>query len=204
MCRRGGTLTTPCGSWEARGPSESGPNPPATGGSQAAGSSAKISPAQPHNRIQLQGSFRGGVHVSRQIELLSARRFLPLFAVQTTSSIADNLFKSAFIMLVTFGATVHTALDPGALSAIAGGLLIAPYFLFSALAGELADRYERSHLLRILKAAELATVVVAAAALLYGSLVLSLVALFALGMQVTFSSPVRYALLPQHLDADEL
>ncbi len=142
--------------------------------------------------------------MSTQTELLRARRFMPLFAVQTTSAIGDNLFKSAFVMLVTFGATMPTALDPGALSALAGGMLIAPYFLFSALAGELADRYERSRLLRILKAAELATVLVAALALLAGSLVLSFAALFALGVQVTFSSPVRYALLPQHLKADEL
>ena len=147
--------------------------------------------------------------MSRQSELLRARRFLPLFAVQTTSAIADNLFKSALVMLVTFGgtrggATMRGALDPGVLSAVAGGILIAPYFLFSALAGELADRCERARLLKILKAAELATVLAAAVALLAGSLALSLVALFALGTQVTFSSPVRYALLPQHLDADEL
>ncbi|MGE3784673.1 MAG: acyl-[ACP]--phospholipid O-acyltransferase, partial [Alphaproteobacteria bacterium] len=94
--------------------------------------------------------------------------------------------------------------DPGVLSAIAGGLLIAPYFLFSALAGELADRYERARLLRVLKAAELATVLVAAVALLAGNMALSFAALFLLGVQVTFSSPVRYALLPQHLEPDEL
>src|SRR5215212_11349858 len=117
-----------------------------------------------------------GVHVSSQIDLLRARRFLPLFAVQTTSAISDNLFKSAFIMLVTFGAAMRTGLDPGVLSAIAGGMLIAPFFLFSALAGELADRYERARLLQILKAAEFATVLAAAIALLAGSLTLSFVA----------------------------
>ncbi|HEX2151288.1 MAG TPA: MFS transporter, partial [Stellaceae bacterium] len=142
--------------------------------------------------------------MSSQIDLLRARRFLPLFTTQTTGAIADNLFKSAFVMLVTFGATMQTSLDPGALSAIAGGMLIAPFFLFSALAGELADRYERSRLLQILKAAEFATVLAAIIALLAGSLALSLAALFALGAQATFSSPVRYALLPQHLRADEL
>ena len=129
---------------------------------------------------------------------------MPLFAVQATSAINDNLFKSSFVMLVTFGVTMHTALDPGVLSALAGGLLIAPYFMFSALAGELADRYERARLLRILKAAELATVLVAAAALLAGNMTLSFFVLFLLGVQVTFSSPVRYAVLPQHLSADEL
>jgi acyl-[acyl-carrier-protein]-phospholipid O-acyltransferase/long-chain-fatty-acid--[acyl-carrier-protein] ligase len=170
------------------------------------------------DRVQSRTVSPGG-HVSRQIDLLHARRFMPLFAVQTTSSVADNLFKSAFIMLVTFGATMggatmggatmggatmRTGLDPGVLSAIAGGVLIAPYFLFSALAGELADRYERSRLLRVLKGAELATVVIAAAALLVGDIVLSFIVLFLLGVQVTMSSPVRYALLPQHLRPDEL
>src|SRR5215204_3544475 len=143
----------------------------------------------------------GGV---RQIELLGARRFVPLFTAQTTGAVADNLFKSAFVMLVTYGTVMQTSLDPGAVSAIAGAALIAPFFLFSALAGELADRFERSRLLQILKAAELLTVLAATAALLFGSLALSLVALFALGTQATLSSPVRYSLLPQHLAADEL
>ena len=90
--------------------------------------------------------------MSRQIELMRARRFLPLFATQTTGAVADNLFKSSFVMLVTFGAAMRPPLapgfDPGALSAVAGGMLIAPFFLFSALAGELADRYERARLLQ--------------------------------------------------------
>src|SRR6266550_2367065 len=135
---------------------------------------------------------------------MGARRFLPLFATQTLGALEDNLFKRAFVMLVTYGTTIKSALEPGTVAAIAGGALIAPFFLFSALAGELADRFERARLLQILKAAELLTVVAAGAALLAGSLWLCFVALFALGAQATFSSPVRYALLPQHLAPDEL
>ena len=135
---------------------------------------------------------------------MGARRFLPLFATQTLGALEDNLFKSAFVMLVTYGTTIKSALEPGTVAAIAGGALIAPFFLFSALAGELADRFERARLLQILKAAELLTVLAAGAALLAGSLLLCFVALFALGAQATFSSPVRYALLPQHLAPDEL
>ncbi len=82
--------------------------------------------------------------------------------------------------------------------------MIAPYFLFSALAGELADRFERARLLQILKAAELVTVLGSVAALLTDSLALSFLSLFMLGAQATLSSPVRYALLPQQLAADEL
>src|SRR5882672_2372793 len=140
--------------------------------------------------------------MSKQIELLQARRFLPLFLTQILGAFNDNLFKSAFVMVITYGAAAGA--DPGALAAIAGAALIAPFFLFSAFAGELADRFERSRLLQILKAAELITVIAAVGALLGDSLALSFVALFALGAQATFSSPVRYALLPQHLAADEL
>jgi acyl-[acyl-carrier-protein]-phospholipid O-acyltransferase / long-chain-fatty-acid--[acyl-carrier-protein] ligase len=140
--------------------------------------------------------------MTKQIELLRARRFLPLLLTQTTGAFNDNLFKSAFIMLITYGAAAGP--DPGVVAAIAGGALIAPFFLFSATAGELADRFERSRLLQILKAAEFVAVFGAAAALLTGNLALSLVLLFVLGTQAAFSSPVKYALLPQHLATAEL
>jgi acyl-[acyl-carrier-protein]-phospholipid O-acyltransferase/long-chain-fatty-acid--[acyl-carrier-protein] ligase len=142
--------------------------------------------------------------MNNPVGLLGARRFLPLFATQTLGAFNDNLFKSAFVMLVTYGTALHSALAPGALAAIAGGALIAPYILFSALAGELADRFERARLLQILKAAELVAVLGSIAALLAGSLALCFVSIFMLGAQAAFSSPVRYALLPQHLAPAEL
>ena len=142
--------------------------------------------------------------MNRQLNLIGARRFAPLFATQLSGAFNDNLFKSSFVMLVTYGTALRNPYDPGMLAAIAGGALIVPFFLFSALAGELADRFERSRLLQVLKAAELVTVLAAAAALLTDSLTLCFVALFALGAQATFSSPVRYALLPQHLASAEL
>src|SRR5712672_4169819 len=126
--------------------------------------------------------------MSRQIELLQARRFLPLFLTQILGAFNDNLFKSAFIMLITYGAAAGP--DPGVVAAIAGGALIAPFFLFSATAGELADRFERSRLLQILKAAELVAVFGAAAALLSGDLVLSLALLLVLGAKPAISSRV--------------
>src|ERR1700737_2901033 len=140
--------------------------------------------------------------MSKQIELLRARRLVPLLLTQTTGAFNDNLFKSAFIMLITYGAAAGP--DPGVGAAGAGGALMAPFFLFSATAGELADRFERSRLLQILKAAELVAVFGAAAAFLTGHLRFSLVLLFVLGTQAAFSSPVKYALLPQHLATAEL
>src|SRR4051794_32250337 len=135
--------------------------------------------------------------MSKQIELLQARRFLPLLVTQSLGAFNDNLFKSAFIMVITFGAAAGA--DPGVVAAVAGGALIAPFFLFSATAGELADRFERSRLLQIIKAAEVVAVFGAAAALLTGNLVFSFVLLFVLGAQAAFSSPIKYSLLPQHL-----
>src|SRR5579863_7018668 len=142
--------------------------------------------------------------MNNQFTLLGARRFVPLFAAQTSGAFNDNLFKSAFVMLVTYGTAMRNSFDPGVLAAIAGAALIAPFFLFSALAGELADRFERARLLQILKAAELVAVLGSVAALLADSLALSFLSLFMLGMQATLSSPVRYALLPQHLATSEL
>src|SRR6266851_1091350 len=142
--------------------------------------------------------------MNTQVSLLGARRFMPLFATQTLGAFNDNLFKSAFVMLVTYGTAMRTGFDPGVLAAMAGGALIAPYFLFSALAGELADRFERARLLQIVKAAELIAVLGAAAALFADSLALTFLSLFMLGAQATLSSPVRYSLLPQHLAPGEL
>src|SRR5271166_750234 len=140
--------------------------------------------------------------MSKQSELLRARRFLPLLVTQTLGAFNDNLFKSAFIMVITYGASAGP--DPGVVAAIAGGTLIEPFFLFSATAGELADRFERSRLLQILKGAEVVAVFGAAAALLTGNLAFSLVLLFILGTQAAFTSPIKYSLLPQHLATNEL
>ncbi len=68
--------------------------------------------------------------MSGQIALLGARRFLPLFAAQTLGAFEDNLFKSAFVMIVTYGTTMRSGLPPGTLAAVAGGALILPFFLF--------------------------------------------------------------------------
>ena len=142
--------------------------------------------------------------MTTQLQLLRVRRFLPLFGSQLLGAFNDNLFKSAFVMMVTFGAEMRHGHDPGALAALAGAALIAPFFVFSATAGELADRFYRSALLRILKAAEIGIVLVACAALLTQSLALSLTTLFLLGTQSSLMGPIKYALLPQYLHAEEL
>src|SRR4051812_47606571 len=120
--------------------------------------------------------------MTSQLELLRARRFLPLFGSQILGAFNDNLFKSAVVMMVTFGG-MGGGLDPATLSALASAALIAPFFLVSATGGELADRFDRSALLKALKIGELAIVLAASAALLSHSLILSLATLFLLGGQ---------------------
>ena len=132
--------------------------------------------------------------------LLASRKLLPLMATQTLGALNDNLFKNALVVVALF------RLEHGgaALVAVAGGLFIAPYAVFSATAGQLADRSEKSRLIRIVKGFEVLLMLLAAAAFLLGSLTLLLAVLTGLGVQATFFGPLKYAALPALLDEGEL
>jgi len=135
--------------------------------------------------------------------LLLRRRFAPLFATQFLGALNDNLFKNALLVLVTFH-TAASAQHSAVLVNLAAGVFIAPFFLLSPLAGQLADKIERARLIRAIKLAEIGVMALGAAALLLGNLVLMLIALAAMGAQSAFFGPVKYAILPQHLHRDEL
>jgi MFS family permease len=135
--------------------------------------------------------------------LLAERRFLPLFATQFLGAFNDNLFKTAMVMLVTY--TIFS--DPAkeaSFTAIAGGLFILPFFLLSALSGQLADCHDKAAIIRIVKTVEIIIMMFGAAGLLIHSIPLMLAALFAMGIHSTFFGPIKYAILPQHLDGDEV
>ena len=132
--------------------------------------------------------------------LLRTRRFLPLLVTQTLGALNDNLFKNALVVLALFQAAEHGPV----LVALSGGVFILPYVAFSALAGQIADRGEKSRLSRLTKLWEIALMVLAAIGFLTGSLALLMVVLFGLGMQATFFSPLKYAILPDHLHEKEL
>ncbi|SMF77441.1 MFS transporter [Allosphingosinicella indica] len=137
------------------------------------------------------------------LALLGKRRFLPLFATQFLGAFNDNLFKTAMVILVTY----HIYSDPtqeASFNAIAGGVFILPFFAFSALAGQLADSNDKARIIRIVKTAEIAIMVFGAAGLLLSNIPLMLVALFAMGVHSTFFGPIKYAILPQHLEKDEV
>lgn len=138
------------------------------------------------------------------LRLLVRRRFWPLFVSQFLGAANDNFFKNALVILVVYRLGEQAGLAPAVLATLAGGLFIAPYFLFSALAGEMADRYEKSRLMRLWKAAEIPISVAAGLALLTANVPAMLAALFLLGLQSTFTGPIKYAVLPEYLAADEL
>ena len=137
------------------------------------------------------------------VHLLRTRRFLPIFVTQFLGAFNDNLFRTAMVMLVIYG-IYRDAEQEAAFSAIAGGLFILPFFLLSALAGQLADATDKARIVRIVKSAEIAIMVFGAAGLLLHNVPLLLVALTAMGIHSTFFGPIKYAILPQHLHKDEV
>ena len=139
-----------------------------------------------------------------QFRLLSTRRFGPLFLTQFLGAFNDNLYKNALVVLVTFQSAQWTSMRPEILANLAAGLFILPFFFFSATAGQLADKYDKAMLARLTKLLEVGIMLVAIAGFLLHSLTLLLAALFLLGLQSTLFGPVKYAILPQHLDEREL
>jgi MFS family permease len=137
------------------------------------------------------------------LHLLRTRRFLPLFATQFLGAFNDNLYKSAMVILVTY-AIYNDETKEATFNAIAGGLFILPFFLFSALAGQLADSGDKARIIRIVKTAEIGIMVFGAAGLVLHNVPLLLAALFAMGVHSSFFGPIKYAILPQHLKRDEV
>ncbi|HEY6610539.1 MAG TPA: MFS transporter [Pseudomonas sp.] len=142
--------------------------------------------------------------MSSPLDLLKARRFGPLFATQFLGAFNDNLFKNALVVLLTFQAAQWTTLSVGLLANLAAGIFILPFFLFSATAGQLADKYDKAVLARWTKLLEIVIVLLAGVGFALHSLELLLVSLFLLGLQSTLFGPIKYAILPQHLREDEL
>jgi len=142
--------------------------------------------------------------MSSQFGLLKARRFAPFFGTQFLGAFNDNLFKNALIVLLTFQAASWTAIAPEVLTNLAAGIFILPFFLFSATAGQLADKYDKAKLARLVKLLEIVIMGVALLGFSTHSLEVLLTALFLLGLHSTLFGPVKYAILPQHLRENEL
>lgn len=136
--------------------------------------------------------------------LIGQRRFGPFFWTQGLGAFNDNVFKTALITQVAFNTRSLTTLDAGMLVTVLPGLFILPFFLFSASAGQLADKYEKSQIIRLVKLLEIAIMLFASAGFLLHHLGMLALALFLMGLHSTLFGPVKYSYLPQHLQAHEL
>ncbi len=141
---------------------------------------------------------------NNQFALLRQRRFAPFFLTQFLGALNDNIFRNGLVILVTFQATQIAGMDASLLANVAVALFILPFFLFSASAGQIADKYEKSRLIRIIKIVEIVLMTFAAFAFLNGSYKTLLFVLFLMGCQSTMFGPLKYAYLPQQLRSEEL
>ncbi len=139
-----------------------------------------------------------------QFGLLGERRFAPFFVTQFLGVLNDNVYKNALVILVAFHATTLTTLSPEVLVNLAGALFILPFFLFSATAGQLADKYDKARIIRLVKLFEIGIMVIGAIGFVRSNLTLLLGALFLMGLHSTVFGPVKYAILPQTLRDEEL
>jgi 1-acyl-sn-glycerol-3-phosphate acyltransferase len=139
-----------------------------------------------------------------QFRLLLERRFGPFFLAQLLGAFNDNLYKNALVILVAYHAATYSSLDPNLLTNAAAGIFILPFLLFSASAGQIADKFDKSAIIRIIKAIEIGIMLIAGTGLLLQSLPLLFSALFLLGLHSTFFGPVKYAILLQVLTPAEL
>jgi 1-acyl-sn-glycerol-3-phosphate acyltransferase len=141
---------------------------------------------------------------SSQFSLLGQRRFGPFFLTQFCGAMNDNVFKVAFTGLVTYHAWSWSGLSPQVLVNIIAALFILPFVLFSATSGQLADKLEKSTLMRFVKVLEIAFMAIAAFGFITKNVPMLLTTVFLMGVHSTLFGPVKYAYLPQHLKTEEL
>jgi hypothetical protein len=144
------------------------------------------------------------VSSTSQFSLLRQRRFAPLFWVQFLGAANDNIYKFAFTLLATYAAARWGNVEPRIAGFLIGALFIAPFVLFSATSGQLADKLEKSRFIRRVKDAEIVVMLIGGAGLALQSPWLAYAGVFLLGLQSTLFGPVKYAYLPQHLDTHEV
>ncbi|MDU7586951.1 MAG: MFS transporter, partial [Acidovorax sp.] len=138
-----------------------------------------------------------------QFALLRQRRFAPFFWTQFAGAANDNLFKFAFTVMVTYQLSVSW-MPPALAGLVIGALFILPFLLFSATAGQLTDKYEKTRIIRFVKNLEVAIMLVAAAGFIAGSAAVLLACVFLMGLHSTLFGPVKFAYLPQALSEREL
>jgi len=139
-----------------------------------------------------------------QFKLLTSKRFLPLFLTQFFGAFNDNVFKNTLMFILAYTAATKLNVNSSVLLNLAAGLFILPFLLFSSIAGQICDKYEKSRLVRLTKLIELGVMSAAALAFYFEAYYSLLFLLFLMGTQSTLFGPVKYALLPQHLATKDL
>lgn len=142
--------------------------------------------------------------MSSPIYLLKTRRFAPLFGTQFLGAFNDNLFKNTLAVILTFQAAEWTSLSSALLAPLIGAIFILPFFLFSGLAGELSDKYDKARLSRIVKVWEIFLMVIATVGFATHSFMTLLIVVFGMGMHSTLFGPIKYSIIPQHMGENEL
>lgn len=140
----------------------------------------------------------------KEKHFLLTKRFLPLFLTQFLGAFNDNIFRQAVIILITFRFAEELNVAPAVLTNLAVGLFILPFFLFSALAGQLADKFEKSNQIVWIKLWEIILMIIGAFAFYLESLPLMIIVLAGLGLQSTFFGPIKYGILPDLMKREEL
>lgn len=136
--------------------------------------------------------------------LLTTRRFLPLFITQFMGAFNDNAFKNALLIMLTYGALSAQGIESGLLVIAAAGVFILPFFLFSATAGQLADKYNKASIIRAVKIAECVLMLTAAYGFYTANVFILMTVLFLLGVHSAFFGPVKYSIVPQHVQPNDL
>ena len=139
-----------------------------------------------------------------QFSLLTQRRFGPFFWTQFFGAFNDNVFKTALLVVLTYDALSWTNMEPAMLNSLIPGLFILPYVVFSATAGQIADKVEKGRLARLVKILEIAIMLVAGIGWMTHTLWVLIAAVVGMGVHSTLFGPVKYAYMPQHLKPEEL
>jgi acyl-[acyl-carrier-protein]-phospholipid O-acyltransferase/long-chain-fatty-acid--[acyl-carrier-protein] ligase len=139
-----------------------------------------------------------------QFALLTKRRFLPLFVAQAIGAFNDNVFRLSLTTLYVFGPLRAVVKNPDAANSILAALLVLPFFLFSALAGQLADKFDKAVIARHVKLIEIFLIAIASFSLYTEMIWLQWACVFGAGVIAAFFGPIKYSILPQHLAKDEL
>jgi len=138
------------------------------------------------------------------LNLLKSKRFLPLFVTQFFGAFNDNVFKNSLIILITYVISENSGLSPQIMVTLAAGIFILPFFLFSATAGQLADKYNKAKFIQIIKFVEIVLMALASIGFYLENINFLMLVLFLMGTQSAFFGPVKYGILPDQLHENEL